>query len=277
VHTVFEAEFSYGLETILAVLKSRGALSYRFLKDAKGWRVFISLEAPQPQRRSHSRLGATGVDINCDHLALARVDRFGNVVEAARIPLVTYGCTSEQTTARIGEAVKKVIGMALKNTTPLVIEKLDFSNKKAQLEAQSPQQARMLSSLAYARIMEILKARAWDAGIEVIEVNPAYTSVIGRYKFALRYGLSNHQAAAVAIARRGMQLGEKPNRHMKDQVTFPLPERNRGKHVGSFWRQVARKAAALAAHGRSALSRSRGSRKTHSEINLSVAGGIPAR
>jgi hypothetical protein len=44
----------------------------------------------------------------------------------------------------------------------------------------------MLSSLAYTQVQTFLRARAFDAGIEVYEVNPAYTSVIGRYKFSGR-------------------------------------------------------------------------------------------
>ena len=35
-----------------------------------------------------------------------------------------------------------------------------------------------------------------------IQVNPAYSSVIGRVKFMERYGLSVHQAAALTLARR---------------------------------------------------------------------------
>jgi len=128
-----------------------------------------------------------------------------------------------------------------------------------------------------------LKARAYDAGLEVLEVDPAYTSVIGRYKYARRYGLSNHQAAALCIARRAMNLSERPNRRMGDQVAFSLPVRNRGKHVWSFWRQVARKEAALAAHRRSGAARSCRSPARSSPDKAStgiippVAGGTPAR
>ena len=67
-----------------------------------------------------------------------------------------------------------------------MIEKLDFRKKKAVLEKESSRQSRMLSSLAYTSIQTAVRARAFDAGIELHEVNPSYTSVIGRYKFAAR-------------------------------------------------------------------------------------------
>ena len=38
--------------------------------------------------------------------------------------------------------------------------------------------------------------------MEIHQVNPAYSSVIGRVKFMERYGLTVHQAAALVLARR---------------------------------------------------------------------------
>jgi hypothetical protein len=46
------------------------------------------------------------------------------------------------------------------------------------------------------------------SGVSTEEVNPAYTSVIGRVKYARPLGVSVHQAAALAIARRGMGFRE---------------------------------------------------------------------
>lgn len=69
-------------------------------------------------------------------------------------------------------------------------------------------------------IVQTIQARAFDAGIEVIAVNPACTSIIGRHKFASRYGISTHQAAAAAIARRAQDFTESPNRRFSAQVAF---------------------------------------------------------
>jgi len=48
--------------------------------------------------------------------------------------------------------------------------------------------------------------------VEVIEVNPAYASTMGMVNFAHRYGISVHQGAAIAIARRSLGLSERPQR-----------------------------------------------------------------
>jgi hypothetical protein len=52
-------------------------------------------------------------------------------------------------------------------------------------------------------------------------VNPAYTSIIGRVKFARRYGLSVHEAASVTIARRAMGYSEKLPRSSTGTVKVP--------------------------------------------------------
>jgi len=284
----FEATLPYGTDHVVAALTRGQAISYRFLRDEKGWRLFLSTEVLPFESQSDKRYGVIGIDLNADHLAVTETDRYGNPIDSLRIPMVTYGCSRDQAAARIGDAVKQVMAFAKGKGKPLAVERLDFSQKKAQLESEGVRYCRMLSSLSYARILATLKARAHDAGLEVLAVNPAFTSVIGRHKFARRYGLSNHQAAALCIARRAMNLSERPNRRMGDQVAFSLPVRNRAKHVWSFWRQVARKAAALAARRRSRTSQSSRTRSCRSPARSSpgrasaaitpmAAGGIPAR
>ena len=151
--------------------------------------------------------------------------------------------------------MKLVVAFAEDRRKPLILEKLDFQKKKAEVEKQSPVYARMLSALEYTQIQRILGARAFDAGIEVFEINPAYTSVIGQYKFADRYGMSRHNASALVIGRRSLDFGEA----LPSQLygTLPLSVRNRGRHVWSKWAVVSRKApAAPAAHGWSGMPRS---------------------
>lgn len=51
-------------------------------------------------------------------------------------------------------------------------------------------------------------------------VNPAYSSVIGRHKFARRYGISGHLAAALVIARRAQGFSERYSRHGQAASSF---------------------------------------------------------
>ena len=144
--------FAYGHAQVLAALQSNAdyvahrrehgdkaaratalgqAISYRFKRDAKGWRVFATTELPELEITMDRRRGAIGVDLNADHVAVAETDASGNYVNAWRVPLVTYGKNTNQAEALIGDAVASVVQYAREAGKPIVIEKLDFRQKKA--------------------------------------------------------------------------------------------------------------------------------------------------
>ena len=217
------------------------AISYRFKRDAKGWRVFATTELPEVEITTDRRRGAIGVDLNADHLAVAETDASGNYVKAWRVPLVTYGKSNHQAEALIGDAVSGVVGYARGVGKPLVIERLDFRQKKAVLEGESRKYARMLSSFSYGKVKAYFLSRGYREGVEIVAVNPAYSSVVGRVKFMERYGLTVHQAAALVLARRYLGCSERiPRRWVCPigngvQVAFTVPVRKRVKHVWTYW------------------------------------------
>ena len=217
------------------------AISYRFKRDEKGWRVFVTTKmAPVPAVTDRGR-GAIGVDLNADHLAVAETDASGNYLRAWRVPLVTYGKTGHQAEELIGDAVAGVVEHARQAGKPIVIERLDFKQKKAQLEGESRRYSRMLSSFSYGKVKAYFISRGYRNGVEVFQVNPAFSSVIGRVKFMERYGLTVHQAAALVLARRLLGCSERiPRRRICPvgngvQVAFTVPARKRVKHVWTYW------------------------------------------
>ena len=270
--------FGYGHEHILAALQSNAdyrkyrrqhgdgavrksglgqAISYRFKRDARGWRVFVTTKMVSAPVVTDRRLGAIGVDLNADHLAITETDRSGNYVNAFSVPLVTYGKSAHQAEALIGDAVAGVVGYACQVRKPIVIERLDFQRKRAALEGESPGRSRMLSSLSYGKVKAYLLSRGYRQGVEIYQVNPAYSSVIGRVKYMERYGLSVHQAAALVLARRLLSCREGIPRLRTvpldngGHVTFRVPVRKRVKHVWSYWAAVSRQLGpALAAQHR---------------------------
>jgi hypothetical protein len=58
-------------------------MSYRFLLDDKGWRVFVSTAIIQTPTFSDVRIGAIGVDLNVGFVSLSQTDRFGNIEVSA--------------------------------------------------------------------------------------------------------------------------------------------------------------------------------------------------
>jgi IS605 OrfB family transposase len=224
------------------------ALTWRFLRDDKGWEVMVSVEAAERVSQSVKAAGRVAVDINAGFLAVAETDYFGNCVAAFSVPCITQGLSSEQAAAAIGNAVKAVMAHAIRAKKPLVLEKLDFKAKKRGLAAQHPAYARMLSSFAYGRIKSLFEARAFDAGLELFFVNPAFTSVIGRVKYSVSLGITTHEAAAVAIARRSQEVRERapqPGRvipvPVKGSVTaWTSPDWMKPQHRAYPWRCIAR-------------------------------------
>ena len=240
---VQDIHFNNGHAQVLAALQSDEgqAISYRFKRDDKGWRVFASVKHQPVPVVTNRRLGAIGVDVNADHLAVSETDYSGNWLRSLTVPLVTYGKSQKQAEALIGDAVAEVVALAREAGKPLVIENLDFSKKRDELEGEHPGRSRMLSSFAHGKIRTHFLSRGYREGVEVVEVNPAFSSLMGRVLFMERYGLSVDQAAALVLARRLLNCSEGIPDHglcpdgCGGHVAFRAPVRKRVKHVWTLW------------------------------------------
>jgi IS605 OrfB family transposase len=154
----------------------------------------VSLDEPKVAVTTDAKAGVFGVDLNADHLAWAELDRFGNPVATGNIPCVTYGETTEQAAAMIERAAMTLVNRAKQAGKSLVLESLDFSRKKGQIsEVDGSLYARILSGLSYRKTHTAISVRAAKDGGVVKRVNPAYTSVLGRWHWADRYGLTVHE------------------------------------------------------------------------------------
>lgn len=258
---------------------ARTALTWRFVRDPRwgrqkrlsAWRAMVTLTVPVPETRPALLTpfrgkraaeaagvtglfrGAIGVDVNADHLAVGVVDRCGNPVraECCALPLPLRGRSTAQRDAVIGDGAAALVATARRLGLPLVMESLDFDQKKREMESgRGEARNRALSSLAYAKTQSVIRRAAARAGVEVAEVNPAWTSLIGRTNYARRYGLSGHVAAAVAIARRAALLSERINYvHGLRGRRNALPTRSESRrHVWRQWALV-RKDEARAGRG----------------------------
>ena len=252
--------FSHQARELAAALTRGIPVAIRFHRDETGWKIMPTFKAEVAEAKQDFSCGSIGVDLNVGFVSVARADRNGNVVEAFDLPMVTYGKTQVQSRDLVRKTALKVVRYTQKHNLPIVSEKLDFARKKRDLtDDRDARRARMLSSFAYSSFDAALSSAAARAGIHHRRVNPAYTSIIGRVTFARRYGLSTHQSAALAIARRAMQLGEQPPRSFKESrrvgislndahhVTLELPVRKDPgaqdtgqRHVWSDWNEVGR-------------------------------------
>ena len=223
-------KFPYRQEWIKDAIKNNQALTYRIYAKDLRWFIACSTEIPEPERISYSpHYGCIGIDINPNVIGYARTDRDGNLKEKGQIKFNLHSKRKNQQLAIANDVCNRIVDLCVKNKSPLVVEKLDFTAKKAQTQERGTRYSRMLSNFSYGKITELLIQKTQMAGIELIFVSPAYSSIIGLVKYLKLYGLSSDTASALVLARRAMRLSERIPLHN----AYPIM--NIGKHVWTAW------------------------------------------
>jgi len=228
--------FPYGQGEIEAALSRGEAVPFRFVRGEKkgedAWYVLATGERPEAKVVPSFRLGAVGVDMNPTADAHREVDRFGNPVGTRRFSVDLGAKSRGKTTAILAEVVADVVALAKSTGKPIGVERLDVRAKKARLREEAPEYAQMRCPLPPGRCTP-----PWRSGGQG---RCGGAGGAPRLHERDRRGelcplLSRHEAATVAIARRGMKVAER----LRSTSAFSLPVRNRGKHVLRDGRRVA--------------------------------------
>ena len=233
-------------------------ISFRFVRSKaphprfSPWEVLITVDEAVPEApafRGHGGL-VLGVDINGDHLACALTTPDGNPVGApglpagfCAVPMPLDGKTAAQRAAAMGDAAKAVVDLAVQSGARLAMEALDFTKRKREMMASpgSAKRNRALSAFPYSALHALLTRRAQRAGVAVARVNPAYTSVVGRVKTAPTRGVSVHQGAALAIARRALGFDERYKVSYGSDGTALAAAEQAGGTSWTIWGQIRRR------------------------------------
>lgn len=164
-------------------VERHSAISYRFLRREGRWYVQAMFETTAAPITTSRQNGCLGIDLNPWGLALMRIDGHGNSGEPNDVPWQVQSRTEDQARADIGDAVRDAVLRAKALSVPVAVEHLDFAGKKN--EDRGARANRMLSAFAYAAFAQVIRGRCAREGVELIEVNPAFTSIIGQAKFAV--------------------------------------------------------------------------------------------
>lgn len=197
------------------------------------WYVHLTTYVSEISLVHIKKNGCLGIDFNKDHISLTHVKHDGNIGYTKEIPFEWKGLTAGQRQARMRDIVVEIVTLAESLNCAIAIESLDFSKKKASMSEESSLYNEMLVLLSTGLFRTSLESRCRRYGVELIKVNPAFTSVIGMIKFMQKYGLNSGTSAAMAIARRAMNLSEK----IPQCLATPEDE---ARHVWSAWNRVAR-------------------------------------
>lgn len=181
--------------------------------------TFNRVAAP-PVNRSWSAV--LGVDLNPDHLAWCVTDRQGNPRRWGRIDIDLTG-SADANEDSLGRACKSLAAIASEHGAAIAVENLDFARSRSALRYTNPATARQLSSFAYNKFFSILTSRCARQGVQVVPVDPAWTSVLGQANYAGVYGVSVDQGAACVIARRALGLSSRVRPAVCRQVPRCVP------------------------------------------------------
>ncbi|HBT19905.1 MAG TPA: transposase [Peptococcaceae bacterium] len=181
--------------------------------------AYFTIEENLPEIVVTKGNGVIGIDVNAypNHIAWAEADENGQLIRYGKIPMpeLESGNSDKREYFRWQYAYK-IVGIAKEKRKAIVIERLDIKDKGKRGDFSGRKSRRIRHSFSYKSFLEKIKVLAKRNGIEVIEINPAYTSVIGMLKYAPQYMISKDVAAAYVIARKGLGLKERiPNNYIK--------------------------------------------------------------
>ena len=239
VKTVFipNVTFHYGQKEIDSYIKEQNQsvknkeknrpIAYQIkICEDKNYRTYLSISAvltlPKKEYVNYdTTTGVVSIDMNVDHLAMTELDKNGNLIYQRILSFNVYGKNKGSIRHEVSRVTGEVIHYCKQKKKCLVIEKLDLEKKKQKLKYKNKKYNKLLSGFVYAKIKEYLNSKAYREDIYIYQVNPAYTSQIGKLKYMKKLGISIHIAAAYVIGRRGMGFKEKIPKYLLPLLKEP--------------------------------------------------------
>lgn len=208
------------------------------VEDHGDYYIFKCLvDVPKNEKKNFSRAdGLLGLDLNVDHIAFSNINAKGQLIKSGVFSFDLEGKTSEQITKIIENEAVALVDLAMKLNKPIAVEELDTTKSKVSNPYGNRKANKAMSLFAYRKMLDAIKSRAEKMGVAVFEINPVYTSQIGKIKYMKRLGISIHQAASYVIARRAMGYKEK----LPPVLYSLLPEKIVGLHHWAQWKYISK-------------------------------------
>jgi IS605 OrfB family transposase len=194
------------------------------LKDGQiyGFARF-SLDVP-PQTITKSK-GVIGIDVNARpfHLALAEVSPDGNLQSYRSIYLSHLLKYRSRNRKEYEEwlIAHEVVRFAKEKNKAIAIEDIKRLPKGKRGDGKAKLR-KILQFFSYRRILKKIESLAIGEGIEVVKVNPAFTSVIGMMKYCPQYFIDKDIAGAYVIGRKALgfkeEIPENYKKLLKSQI-----------------------------------------------------------
>jgi IS605 OrfB family transposase len=184
----------------------------------------VSFEIPTPEVKYTKENGAIAIDTNASpiHLAIAEVSKTGELLSYQTVSLHRLlGLSQNSKDHQEWILAHKIVDTAIQKNKAIAIENLKKLKKGKRGDGKAELRKRLHHWNAK-KFLQKLKRVAMLKGVEVIEVNPAYTSVIGMLKYAPQLSIDKDIAGAYVIGRRALgfkeDMPENYERLLKDKA-----------------------------------------------------------
>jgi IS605 OrfB family transposase len=170
----------------------------------------VSFEIPKPEVRYTKENGVIAVDTNASpiHLAIAEVSKTGELLSYLTISLHhLLGLSKNAKDHQEWILAHQIVDLAIEKGKAIAIENLEKLRKGMRGDGKAKLR-KILHNWNAKKFLQKLKRVAMLKGVEVIEVNPAYTSIIGMLKYAPQLNIDKDIAGAYVIGRRALGFKE---------------------------------------------------------------------
>jgi len=184
----------------------------------------VSFELPTPEVRYTKENGVIAIDTNASpiHLAIAEVSKTGELLSYQTISLHhLLGLSQNSKDHQEWILAHQIVDLAIQKGKAIAVENLKKLKRGVRRDGKATLRKR-LHQWNVKKFLQKLKRVAMLKGVEVVEVNPAYTSVIGMLKYAPQLSVDKDVAGAYVIGRRALgfkeDMPENYERLLKDKA-----------------------------------------------------------
>lgn len=196
------------------VLNQEHGVSYRIIfRGNKCYlQAMVVLKQETEDCKTRKNYGTIGLDYNDGFVELAETNETGNLIKLKHIDLKHHG-TGNKAKSEIREKVSTIVDYAISVGKDIVLEDLNFKEIKAETEKSKSENGKkynkMIHAFDYSRYKKSFENCCFRRNVNLVKVNPAYTSKIAKEKYCKKKKLVIHQGASFVIARKGQGFIDK--------------------------------------------------------------------
>lgn len=197
--------FNHHKKHIISILRYKTSpLSYKIIKRNNRYYLYCTFEIQVDKSDfvTHSDYGTIGLDFNKGFITLAETNKYGHLIQTQFLP---YRFKSgNKAKIDLQNIANHVMKLAHQTGKDVCIENLDFKTKKSKTETKHGKKYNeMIHSLSFRQFSDIIESIAYRNKINLIKVNPAWTSWLAKQFYCPAMKLNSHVGASFVIARRG--------------------------------------------------------------------------